>query len=117
MSVLEDFFDRSEFRVRSKSSNKKDVVVDVAYNLELEIVDVIALDTPASVVGTLSTVTGRVKTSLPTVVTTSAYGLSSYLFQFTIATADWNGTDDLLLELEIIDNESYVYIIDYLVKG
>ena len=117
MGTLSDFFNRSKFEAKPLSSNKKDVVLDIEYDLELEIYDVIVMDTPSVVVATLATKTGRTTVALPTVVTTSSYSAFSYLMQFTIATGDWNGTDTLVLQLEITDHNAYVYKLDYQLKA
>ena len=117
MGNLSDFFNRSKFEARPLSTNKKDIALDVEYDLELEIYDVIVMDTPAVVTATLATKVGRTITTLPTIVTTSSYSAFTYLMQFTIATGDWNGTDVLVLQLEVTDHNAYVYKLDYQLKA
>jgi len=117
MGNLSSFYDRSEFVARTLTSNKKKIEVDVLYKLELEIIDVLVLDTPAVITSTLSTSDGRVVTTLPTVVSVVDFSKFTYLFEFTVASADWDGEIPLILDMSITDHESYVYKLEYLIKG
>lgn len=116
MGNLSDFFNRSKFEARALTANKHAVEPDTLYKLELEIYDVLVLDTPAVVTATIATQVNRTVTVLPTVVSTSSFGSFSYLLEFTVAAIDWNGTDPLIVRLEVTDHDAYVYKLDYQLK-
>ena len=117
MGNLSEFFNRSEFVVRARNNNDKAITIDEEYKLELEVYDALVLDTPALVSASLATQNGRDVFFLPTIVDAVDFGKFTYLFTFTIDGADWNGTDELILKLEVTDNDAYVYKLDYMIKA
>ena len=116
MSIRE-FFNYSKFEVRTTGGNDGAVIADAEYSLTLEVFDAIGLDKPALVSAELYKKIGRDSTHLPTVV--GSYPLSGFihLFQFTVATADWNGEDELVLVITVTDSAAFVYTIHYQVKA
>lgn len=118
MGTLSDFFNRSKFEARPRTGNKKEVLLDTEYLLELDIYDVLALDVPAIVSGNLAVLaTGsRKPTPIATSVIVTSAGSFSYLVQFTIATGEWDGSSPLILQLDITDHDAYVYKLDYQIK-
>jgi len=117
MGTISEFFNYSKFEARGLGGTADAVVVDVEYSLSLEIFDAIGLEKPALVTASLVSKKGRDVTALPTVV--SAYPTSCFihLFQFTASAGDWNGSDELLLNIIVTDSSAFVYKITHQVKA
>jgi len=116
MGTISAFFNHSKFEIMTKNSNGKAVLLDTEYFLPLEIYDVLGLDVPSTITASLATKNGRTVTALPTVVTVTALGLTSFSFSFTIATGDWDGVAELLLDINVVDSEAYVYNLEHVIK-